>query len=136
MGFLLCVTLGLAPAPAAAITKPECGIFSKQKKCDNVAGCSWMKTGTKKFKSCQNIGDSFVEKVVEATVPSVETPVAAPAPVCASFSKAKKCRKQAGCDWYKTADQKRKTCQAVVTATVPSVEIIEIAAPPETEFLS
>jgi len=123
---LLCVTLGLALSPAAAVTlsptvgtdapstklsKPKCGILKTSKKCGNVAGCSWMKTGTQKFKKCQNVGEA--EVTVVATAPSVETN-------CAAFDgQSVKCRKQDGCDWYKTAGQMHKTCQAVVTATAP-----------------
>jgi len=106
---LLCVTLGLALSPAAAVTKPKCGILKTSKKCGNVAGCSWMKTGTQKFKKCQNVVEAVV--TVVATAPSVETG-------CSAFDgQAVKCQKTAGCDWYKTAGQRFKTCQAAVAAT-------------------
>jgi len=75
-----------------------------------------MKTGTQKFKKCQNVVEAVV--TVVATAPSVETG-------CSAFDgQAVKCQKTAGCDWYKTAGQRFKTCQAAVAATATNSAVL------------
>ena len=81
----------------------DCAKFgSKAKKCRK-AGCAFTRVNNAKYKTCTN-------PIVADDAEDAEESVA-PVTICASISGARKCRKDAACDWARaTVDQKRKSC--------------------------
>jgi len=92
--------LALAPT---AVSGQDCAKFgSKAKKCRK-AGCAFTRVNNAKYKTCTN-------PIVADDAADAEESVA-PVTICASISGARKCRKDAACDWARaTVDQKRKSC--------------------------
>merc|ERR1711935_69932 len=89
--------------PVVEISGQKCASFGKKANKCVKAGCVFTRVNNAAFKTCTN-----------PPVAVTAAPTAAPAPVCASFSKAKKCRKNAACDWAKAAGKKYKSCVAAV----------------------
>merc|ERR1711935_1128134 len=92
--------------PVVEISGQKCASFGKKANKCVKAGCVFTRVNNAAFKTCTN-----------PPVAVTAAPTAAPAPVCASFSKAKKCRKNAACDWIKIAGKTRKTCVAASDTT-------------------
>ena len=83
----------------------DCAKFgSKAKKCRK-AGCAFTRVNNAKYKTCTN-------PIVADDADDAEESVA-PVTICASISGARKCRKDAACDWARaTVGKKFKSCVA------------------------